>query len=350
METRANYVLIGAFTLAVVFGVFGFVYWFQSIGGTGERAFYRVQFEGSVSGLRTGASVLFNGIKVGEVNELKLDPQRPKQVVAGISVDKNVAIRPDTQISLEFQGLTGISALSLKGGDSDQPPLVGGKTAKDQMPTMIAPPGATQDVTAAAREALRKVQELIEDNQKSVKAALANIETFTATLARNSDHIDSTLANIDKFTAALGSNSDRVDKIIAGLQNLSGGEDGKSGDVAEAAQRLDRGQLQRRPPRLGRQEHRRLADLGADIKSQRHQEDGNEERNAPAPSQQMRTRQLCDQIEHAACQRIAGRGAHRCEGAVETALAGRRKLHRHHHRHSYRPLVSDQTLVGKRQQ
>ena len=238
METRANYVLIGAFTLAVVFGVFGFVYWFQSIGGTGERAFYRVQFEGSVSGLRTGASVLFNGIKVGEVNELKLDPQRPKQVVAGISVDKNVAIRPDTQISLEFQGLTGISALSLKGGDSDQPPLVGGKTAKDQMPTMIAPPGATQDVTAAAREALRKVQELIEDNQKSVKAALANIETFTATLARNSDHIDSTLANIDKFTAALGSNSDRVDKIIAGLQNLSGGEDGKSGDVAEAARSI----------------------------------------------------------------------------------------------------------------
>jgi phospholipid/cholesterol/gamma-HCH transport system substrate-binding protein len=238
METRANYVLIGAFTLAVVFGVFGFVYWFQNIGGAGERAFYRVQFEGSVSGLRTGASVLFNGIKVGEVNELKLDPSKPKQVVAGISVDKGVAIRPDVQIALEFQGLTGISALSLKGGDPDQPPLIGGKTAKDQMPTMIAPPGATQDVTTAAREALRKVQELIEDNQKSIKAALANIETFTATLARNSDHIDSTLASIDKFTASLGRNSDRVDKIIAGLQNLSGGEDGKSGDVAEAARSI----------------------------------------------------------------------------------------------------------------
>ena len=49
METRANYVLIGAFTLAVVVGIFGFVYWFQNIGGTGERLFYRVQFEGSVS-------------------------------------------------------------------------------------------------------------------------------------------------------------------------------------------------------------------------------------------------------------------------------------------------------------
>ena len=238
METRANYVLIGAFTLAVVLGIFGFVYWFQNIGGSGERAFYRVQFEGSVSGLRTGASVLFNGIKVGEVTELKLDPLRPKPVVAGISVDKNVAIRNDTEISLEFQGLTGISALSLKGGDPSQPPLIGAKTAKDQMPTMIAPPGATQDVTAAARDALRKVQELIEENQKAIKTALANIETFTATLARNSDHIDSTLASIDKFTGSLGRNSDRIDKIIAGLQNMTGGEDGKSGDINEAARSI----------------------------------------------------------------------------------------------------------------
>lgn len=238
METRANYVLIGAFTLAVVLGVFGFVYWFQNIGGTGERAFYRVQFEGSVSGLRTGASVLFNGIKVGEVNQLKLDPQKPKQVVAGISVDKGVAIRPDTEISLEFQGLTGISALSLKGGDPNQPPLIGGKTAADQMPTMVAPPGATQDVTAAARDALRKVQELIQDNQAAIKAALANIETFTATLARNSDHIDNTLASIEKFSATLGRNSERVDKIMAGLQTLSAGEDGKSGDIAEAVRSI----------------------------------------------------------------------------------------------------------------
>ncbi len=55
METRANYVLIGVFTLAVVVGVFGFIYWFQNIGGSGERAQYRIQFDGSVSGLRTGA-------------------------------------------------------------------------------------------------------------------------------------------------------------------------------------------------------------------------------------------------------------------------------------------------------
>ena len=92
METKANYVLIGVFTLAVVVGVFGFVYWFQNIGGTGERAFYRVVFDGSVSGLRTGGSVLYNGIRVGEVTGLKLDPEKPQQVTATLSIDKSVAV------------------------------------------------------------------------------------------------------------------------------------------------------------------------------------------------------------------------------------------------------------------
>jgi len=239
METRANYVLIGVFTLAVVVGVFGFVYWFQNIGGTGERAFYRVQFEGSVSGLRTGATVLFNGIKVGEVTELKLDPKKPKQVIAGISIDKSVAVRADTEIGLEFQGLTGISALSLKGGDPAKPVLIGAKDNKDpDAPVLVAPPGATQDVTAAARDALRKVQELIEENQKSIKSALDNIDKFSATLVRNSEHIDNSLASIDKFTGALGRNADRIDNIVVGLENLSGGKDGKSGEINEAARSI----------------------------------------------------------------------------------------------------------------
>ena len=259
METRANYTLIGVFTLAVIVGVFGFIYWFQNIGGTGERAFYRVQFDGSVSGLRTGATVLFNGIRVGEVTDLKLDPKRPKLVVARISVDKLVAIRPDTEIGLEFQGLTGISALSLKGGDPDKTPVVGATNIKEDGPLLVAPPGATQDVTQAARDALRKVQELIEDNQKALKGAIANIEVFTASLSRNTDNIDKTLVNIEQFTAALGRNSasidktlasveqftgalgrnaDRIDRIAAGLENLAGGADGKSGEINEAARSI----------------------------------------------------------------------------------------------------------------
>lgn len=257
METRANYVLIGVFTLAVVVGVFGFVYWFQNIGGTGERALYRIQFEGSVSGLRTGASVLFNGIKVGEVTGLALNPSKPQQVTATVSMDKTVQVRTDTEIGLEFQGLTGIAALSLKGGDPNAPVVV---SEKDQPPPVLtAPPGATQDITQSARDVLRRLEEFLVTNQQSFKNALNNIEKFTATLAQNSEHIDNTLASIDKFSSALGRNSDnidstlasiekfssalgrnseRIDRIAAGIEGLTGGPDGKGGEINEAARSI----------------------------------------------------------------------------------------------------------------
>ena len=235
METKANYVLIGVFALAVVVGVFGFIYWFQNIGGAGERAFYRVQFEGSVSGLRTGGSVLFNGIKVGEVTDLKLSPERPLQVIATVSIDKNVAVRADTEAGLEFQGLTGIASVSLKGGSSSAAVLAG---PKDNPPLLKAPPGATQDVTQAAREALRKVQDFIEENRQQFHSALENLDKFSGALVRNSDRIDNTLAGIEKFSSALGRNSERIDKITEGLQSLTGGDDGKSGDLNEAARSI----------------------------------------------------------------------------------------------------------------
>lgn len=235
METRANYVLIGLFTLAVVAGVFGFVYWFQNIGGTGERAFYRVVFDGSVSGLRTGATVLFNGIRVGEVTGLRLDPARPQQVTATLSVDKTVAVRQDTKIGLEFQGLTGIASVSLKGGSSSSPVVAGDK---DNPPVLVAPPDATQDVTQAARDTLRRLDDFIVANQAAFKSALDNIEKFTATLKNNSENIDKTLASIEKFTDALGRNSGRIDNIAAGLENLTGGPDGKSGEINEAARSI----------------------------------------------------------------------------------------------------------------
>jgi phospholipid/cholesterol/gamma-HCH transport system substrate-binding protein len=214
METRANYVLIGLFALAVVVGVFGFVYWFQNIGGPGERAYYRVQFEGSVSGLRTGASVLFNGIKVGEVTELMLDPQKPTLVTASISIAKNVAVRADTDVGLEFQGLTGIASVSLRGGSPTAKLLDG---AKDNPPMLASAPGAAQDVTQGARETLRRIDQLIVDNREAFHASLDNLQKFTETLARNSE---------------------RIDRIAEGLQNLTGGADGKGGEINEAARSL----------------------------------------------------------------------------------------------------------------
>jgi phospholipid/cholesterol/gamma-HCH transport system substrate-binding protein len=232
METRANYILIGLFTMAVVAAAFGFVFWFQNTGGGGERAQFRVVFDGSVSGLRTGANVLFNGIRVGEVAELGLDAAHPKQVTATISVDKSVPVRADTEVGLEYAGLTGVAALTLTGGGTDSPILTGDK---DNPPVLRAPAGATRDITQAARDTMRKLDEFIEENRKTIRSALENIDKFTGTLARNAEHVDSTLKNIDQFTGVLARNSERIDKITQGIQNLAGGEDGKGGQLNEAA-------------------------------------------------------------------------------------------------------------------
>ena len=180
METRANYVVIGLFTLAVIVGAFGFIYWFNTIGGAGERATYRIVFDSSVSGLRTGASVLFNGIRVGEVTELKLDPAQPRAVVAMVSLEKNVSVRADTAVSLEYQGVTGTASIALRGG-SDASPLAPGNP-----PTLKVDAAGAQDVTQAAREAMRRIDQLVADNETVLKGALQNIEVFSQTLATNS--------------------------------------------------------------------------------------------------------------------------------------------------------------------
>src|ERR1700733_15818383 len=100
METPAPFVFIGLFLLAIVGAPFGFVYWLHNTGGLGERTVYRVRFENTVSGLLTGAGVLFNGIRVGEVTDLKLDPDNPREVMATITVAAATPVRADAQAGL----------------------------------------------------------------------------------------------------------------------------------------------------------------------------------------------------------------------------------------------------------
>ena len=96
MEDRAKYVLIGLFTFAVIAGAFGFVYWLHATSGTKDSAAYRVIFSGAVTGLRVGGPVLFNGIRVGEVSDLRLT-DNPAEVAATLAVAPKTPIRSDTR-------------------------------------------------------------------------------------------------------------------------------------------------------------------------------------------------------------------------------------------------------------
>jgi phospholipid/cholesterol/gamma-HCH transport system substrate-binding protein len=214
METRANFVLIGTFTLAVIAAAFGFVLWFQSLHTTKTRSPLRIIFEGPASGLRNGGSVNFNGIRVGEVVSVKLD--NPRRVVALAMVANDAPIRKDTLVGLEFQGLTGVAAISLKGGEEAAPSV---PLDEDGVPVLTADPNGLQDVTEAIRGTLQNINRVVADNQATVRNSLHNLETFTASLARNSEKIDNVMLKVDGVMA-------NADNLMVGLNALAGGKDG----------------------------------------------------------------------------------------------------------------------------
>src|SRR5262245_41592806 len=202
METRARHALIGLFMLAVIIASFAFVYWLENKGGFGERTAYQIRFGGSTSGLLVGSSVLFNGIRVGEVTGLGLDPEHPEQVVAIIAVDPGTPIRADTQVGIETQGLTGGAAVTLRGGSA---------TAETVPPygVLTASPQAGQDWTQAARDAFQRVDEVLAQNSEELHSAIKNIDTFADALARNSDKVDGILSGLERMTGG-GANPAQV--------------------------------------------------------------------------------------------------------------------------------------------
>src|SRR5947209_10799997 len=224
METRANYVLIGSFRLAVIAAAIGFVLWFQSLHTTKQRSPLRVVFEGPAAGLRNGGSVNFNGIRIGEVVSVKLD--NPRRVVALAMVENNAPIRKDTLVGLEFQGLTGVAAISLKGGEEAAP---GVPLDEDGIPVLTADPHALQDVTEAIRGTLQNINKVVSDNQEAVKNSLRNLEVFTSSLARNSERIDNVMAKVD---GVMG----KADNLMLGLNTLAGGKDG--GELFQAVKSI----------------------------------------------------------------------------------------------------------------
>src|SRR6202012_1843826 len=140
---------------------------------------------------RYGGNVNFNGIRIGEVVSVKLD--NPRRVVALALDEKNAPIRKDTVVGLEFQGLTGVAAISLKGGEEAAPPV---PLDEDGVPVLTADPNKLQDVTEAIRGTLQNINRIVADNQVAVKNSLANLETFTQSLSRNSAKIDDIMGRL----------------------------------------------------------------------------------------------------------------------------------------------------------
>jgi phospholipid/cholesterol/gamma-HCH transport system substrate-binding protein len=227
METRANYATIGLFTLGVIVACFVFIYWLARYDESGIRKPLRILIPGSVAGLAPGSQVLFNGIKVGEVNTLRINPEDPNQVEAMVSVDPNQPIKADTKASLGIQGLTGIAYIELKGGTGTLPNLLD----QQGIPTLNAQGSGLQDLIASAQELVAKVNTavdrvngFIDTSEPALTSSVKNIQTFTDALAANSEGVKEFMSNFGDLSKRIGSLSEslsgvvgKADKIISAI-------------------------------------------------------------------------------------------------------------------------------------
>src|SRR5262245_57477154 len=159
-----------------------------------------VRFQGSVSGLLTGSAVLFNGVRVGEVTRLQLDPAYPRQVLATIAVDRVTPVRPDTFVGLDFQGLTGSPVIALVGGSSTEH----FPTTSSVPPLLEADSTAGRSMSGAARDVLQRLDAILADNATPLKNMIANLETFAGALARSADKLDGIVAGVERMTGGGG--------------------------------------------------------------------------------------------------------------------------------------------------
>jgi phospholipid/cholesterol/gamma-HCH transport system substrate-binding protein len=247
METRANYALVGAFTILVIAAAFGFVYWFSGQDARAKSVPYRVVFSGSVSGLSKGSLVLYSGIRIGEVVNLEIDRDDPGRVNGLIQVDPSAPINSDTRARLEFQGLTGVASIQLSGGSKTSKPLVAAD--KGQPPVIYADRSEFQNLLESAQtiarrfdEVLGKVDTLLSANGDTITGTLKNVETFSKALADHSDEIAGILKNANDLTRKLSDAADKLDNVLAGAQDVIGSGDAKGAinDLAETAKSFRR--------------------------------------------------------------------------------------------------------------
>ena len=251
METRAHFVVIGAFTIGIVVAAFFFVMWVAGYGAAGVHRRYQIVFTGSVSGLSTGANVLFNGLKVGEVTKLSFVERNPNQVVADIDVtNASAPINSDTKAQLETQGLTGSAAIALIGGAPNAPPLVGEDGRPPVIPSL--PTATLADLQTKAGYVLDLANKILVDNAQGIHNTVDNVQTFSLALRNNAGNVDAALKSVSELgktleplATRLQTLSEDADKLVVAIDRekvraIVGNVESASGKASSVLDRADK--------------------------------------------------------------------------------------------------------------
>jgi phospholipid/cholesterol/gamma-HCH transport system substrate-binding protein len=199
METRANYVLIGAFTIVVV--VFGLLFSLWAAKYSSDRSWqqYEVIFNEPVTGLTEGGSVQYNGIAVGTVQRLTLSPKDPRRVEALLKIGADVPVKVDTRAKLSQQGITGSPFIQLTGGSPNAARLL--PRDGDDIPVIQTEPSALQNIADTANRIVERLDKVMSEE--------------------NIAHINRTLANLDNVTEAIGGQKEDLRALVVNLRQAT---------------------------------------------------------------------------------------------------------------------------------
>jgi phospholipid/cholesterol/gamma-HCH transport system substrate-binding protein len=205
METRAHHVLIGLFTVAVVAAALLFGLWLAKSSTDRQFAEYQVIFNEAVTGLSQGSAVQYNGIKVGDVTQLKLDPQDPRRVLARIRVGADTPIKQDTHAKLALTGVTGMAVIQLSGGSPASPPLA---SRDGGLPVIVADPSPLSKLLANGEDVMTNINDVVS------RASQLMSDENVARISRTLDHLD-------KATGAVADQRDDIRALLSQLAEAS---------------------------------------------------------------------------------------------------------------------------------
>jgi phospholipid/cholesterol/gamma-HCH transport system substrate-binding protein len=225
METRANYAAVGAFVLAMVLLAFGAVVWLAGGQLNAPQTRYTIYFSGPVSGMREGAAVEYNGVPVGKVEDIRIDPDNVALVQTTVAIDPALTIRKDAVATLQSNLLSGVSFVQITGGTQDAPPLK--VEGNERYPVIRSKPSTLASVAASGPELMNKLNATVdrfsmildERNREALAESLDNLRVFTAGLAARNSDLAELAGNANAATAA-------ASKLLVGIERSYAGPDG----------------------------------------------------------------------------------------------------------------------------
>jgi len=252
METKASHLWVGAFTLAAVIAGLLFMLWASKSMSDASWNEFEVVFTGAVTGLSEGGAVRFNGISVGTVRQLRIDPRDPSRVVAQIRVARETPVKVDTTAQLRLAGMTGITFILLTGGAPDSPPLT--EPGPSGLPRIVADTSALEALVAASEgiaaktnTAIERILEFLsEDNARYIGQSLENLDNFTGTLADQGKSMERLIQQLEQGSASLVDLMQSANQLTDRLTQSVDRIDGEfaellpelSGDLQAAAQAM----------------------------------------------------------------------------------------------------------------